>query len=45
FMEREINRLIYSKRWEIEWYIERLKQRIKMRYAWIAAIYGFVTDV
>jgi hypothetical protein len=31
FMEREINRLIYSKRWEIEWYIERLKQRIKMR--------------
>jgi hypothetical protein len=30
-MEREINRLIYSKRWEIEWYIERMKQRIKTR--------------
>jgi hypothetical protein len=30
-MAIEINRLIYSKRWEIEWYIERLKQRIKMR--------------
>ncbi|MDK2901055.1 MAG: hypothetical protein PWQ45_1645 [Thermosipho sp. (in: thermotogales)] len=31
FMEREINRLIYSKRWEIEWYMERMKQRIKVR--------------
>jgi hypothetical protein len=25
FMKREINRLIYSKRWEIECYIERQK--------------------
>jgi hypothetical protein len=30
-MAIEINRLIYSKRCEKEWYIERLKQRIKMR--------------
>ncbi|EKF48463.1 hypothetical protein H17ap60334_11268 [Thermosipho africanus H17ap60334] len=30
-MEREIDRLIYSKRFEIELYIERLKQRIKVK--------------
>jgi hypothetical protein len=30
-LEREIDRLIYSKRFEIELYIERLKQRIKVK--------------
>jgi hypothetical protein len=31
FLKSELNRYIYSKRWEIEWFIERMKQRMKLK--------------
>jgi IS4 transposase len=31
FLKSELNRYIYRKRWEIEWFIERMKQRMKLK--------------
>ncbi|MDI3473420.1 MAG: hypothetical protein PWQ48_1701, partial [Thermotogaceae bacterium] len=30
FLMSELNRYIYSKRWEIEWFIERMKMKMIM---------------